>query len=537
MEWLFGRYSAFFYSLVSALGIGALILGQSNPPIYQYLLAGVSTVSSAVGAFDYLQKGSALRANFPILGHLRYFFESIRPELRQYFWEDDDDALPYSRNQRAMVYQRAKSEMAVRPFGSIEPMYKEDFDWLNHSLAPLEVTAADFKTMVGLGETAYEVSLLNISGTSFGALSPPAIRALNQGARLGGFAHNTGEGSLSAHHEAGGGDLILQVSTGYFGFRTSEGRLDRTLFKAKAQIAQVKMIEIKLSQGAKPGHGGMLPGSKVTAEIASTRGLPEGVDCLSPPAHIEFETPFELLEFACELRDLSGGKPVGIKLCIGHPWEFIAIVKAMVTSKQCLDFITVDGAEGGTGAAPAEFADHLGSPLTDALIFVDNALKGAGLRDRVKIAASGKIVSAYDVVKHCALGADWINMARPFMFALGCIQARNCASGLCPTGIATMNPNRYRVLDVDLKADRVRNFHRNTLAGVGELIAAAGIAHPVDLNRRHIVRRLSGSEILLADQIYPKVTPNQLFTNETIEDPRLAVYWPRVSGNNFKPTD
>jgi glutamate synthase domain-containing protein 2 len=530
MDWIWGRYSALLYSVILTILLVPLVMSQPLLSPLLLLTAGLA----AVGVHDYFQTAVMLRANFPILGHLRYFFESVRPELRQYFWEDDKDELPYSRNQRSMVYQRAKSMLAARPLGSIENMYEVDFTWLNHSISPIHSDASDYCTTVGEGEHAYEMSLLNISGTSFGSLSPRAIEALNTGAARGNFAHNTGEGSLSRYHQAGDGDLIWQISTGYFGCRTSDGRMDRALFAEKARLPQVKMIEIKLSQGAKPGHGGMLMGSKVTREIASTRGIPEGEDCISPASHVEFSTPDELLDFALELRTLSGGKPVGIKLCIGHPWEFIAIVKAMAERQEYVDFITVDGAEGGTGAAPVEFTDHLGCPLQDALVFVDNTLIGAGLRDRIKVAASGKIVSAYDIVKHCALGADWVNMARPFMFALGCIQARDCASGHCPTGIATMDPARYRVLDVAKKAELVHNFHHNTLVAVGEMIGAAGVLHPKLLNRRHIVRRLSASEIRLADQIYPSVAPGALIRGETVEDPRLDVYWNRVSGSSFQ---
>jgi len=532
MDWIWGRYSALLYAWIGALLLFPFVDEQPlSGPLSIFLLA-----LGLVGLMDFFQKKSALRANFPILGHFRYFFETVRPELRQYFWEDDNDELPFSRNQRSMVYKRAKSEMAARPLGSIEDMYREDFTWLNHSLRPIQVAADDFPSLVGQGDKHYHISLLNISGTSFGSLSPPAIEALNTGAFLGKFAHNTGEGSLSKYHEAGNGDLIWQISTGYFGCRTPEGRLDRAVFAEKASNDRVKMIEIKLSQGAKPGHGGMLLASKVTREIAVARGIPEGQDCISPASHVEFTTPRELLEFAEELRQLSGGKPIGIKLCIGHPWEFISIVKAMLELDLVLDFITVDGAEGGTGAAPAEFTDHLGCPLRDALIFVDNTLIGAGLRETVKIAASGKLVSAYDIVKHCALGADWINMARPFMFALGCIQARNCASGQCPTGIATMDPKRYRVVDVAMKAHRVWNFHHHTIRAVAEMIGAAGVAHPKALNRRHIVRRLSGSEILLADQIYPRVEPSALLRGEIVADQRLAVYWSKMSGASFQPT-
>jgi glutamate synthase domain-containing protein 2 len=530
MDWMWGRYSALLYSAI--LTILLVPLSLNLPLLSPVLLLAFGL--SAIGVYDYFQTAVTLRANFPILGHLRYFFESVRPELRQYFWEDDKDELPYSRNQRSMVYQRAQSVLAARPLGSIENMYEVDFSWLNHSILPIQIDASDFRTSVGVGEHAYDMSLLNISGTSFGSLSPRAIEALNRGAELGCFAHNTGEGSLSRYHQAGGGDLIWQISTGYFGCRAVDGRLDRQLFAEKARLRQVKMIEIKLSQGAKPGHGGMLMGSKVTREIASTRGVPQGQDCISPASHAEFSTPNGLLDFAIELRTLSGGKPVGIKLCIGHPWEFIAIVKAMVDRQEYLDFITVDGAEGGTGAAPVEFTDHLGCPLQDALVFVDNTLIGAGLRERIKVAASGKVVSAYDIVKHCALGADWVNMARPFMFALGCIQARNCASGNCPTGIATMDPARYRVLDVTTKAGLVRNFHHNTLQAVGELIGAAGVSHPKLLNRRHIVRRLSASEIRLADQIYPSVAAGALVRGETVADPRLDVYWSQVNGTSFQ---
>lgn len=421
--------------------------------------------------------------------------------MRQYFFEADGDELPFSREQRAMVYQRAKQQTAARPFGSVVKMYVEDHEWLNHSIQPVKVEAKDFRVTVGEGPHAYSMSALNISGTSFGSMSPPAILALNTGARLAGCAHNTGEGGISPYHVAGGGDIIWQIASGYFGCRTKEGRFDPELFRAKAAQPQVKMIEIKLSQGAKPGHGGMLLAAKVTPEIAAIRGVEASKDCISPPSHSAFSTPRELLQFANQLRELSGGKPVGIKLCIGHPWEFVAIVKAMVETKMVLDFITVDGAEGGTGAAPGEFTDHIGSPLHDALVFVDNALKGAGLRKRVKVAASGKIVSAYDIVRTCALGADWCNMARPFMFALGCIQARDCSSGRCPTGITTMNPKRYRVLDVDIKSQRIRNFHHNTLHAVAEMLGAAGLKHTNELTRRYVVRRLSASEIKLADQI------------------------------------
>lgn len=533
MEFVFGRYAVLFYSTLAFIltALASLEYFAIAP------LSVVLGVLTAVGWHDYVQKKRSVLGNYPLLGRFRFIFESIRPELRQYFWESDTDELPFSRNQRAMVYQRAKDIQAARPFGSILNMYDEDFNWLNHSVLPSHISDSDFHTTVGEGPRAYDISVLNISGTSFGALSPPAIEALSLGAKRGGFAHNTGEGSFSKYHAAGGGDTIWQISTGYFGCRTAEGKFNPEAFTDKAQLDQIKMIEIKMSQGAKPGHGGMLMAPKVTPEIAETRGVPEYQDCISPSRHSEFSNPNELLDFVETLRDLSGGKPVGIKLCIGHPWEFIAIVKAMVETGKLIDFITVDGAEGGTGAAPVEFAQHLGSPLRDALVFVDNCLRGAGLRDRVKVAASAKIVSAYDIVRHCALGADWCNMARPFMFAIGCIQARDCASGHCPSGVATMNPGRYRVIDVNDRAQRVHNFHKNTLHALTEMLEAAGLTHTHQLNRRHIVRRLSASQIKLADQIYPRVEVNALIEGKPVKDPRLASYWHRVSGASFSPID
>ena len=532
MEFVWGRYSALFYTGAGAIFfIGFGILFGS----FWFFLAAGLLFLFLVGISDYAQKKRAVLGNFPLMGRFRFIFEAIRPELRQYFWEADSDELPYSRNQRAMVYQRSKQILATRPFGSDENQYLEDFNWLNHSITPSKIEDDDFRIKVGEGANAYEISVLNISGTSFGSISPKAIQSFSAGAKKGGFAHNTGEGSLSKYHEKGGGDTIWQISTGYFGCRTKDGKFDENQFAEKAKLPQVKMIEIKLSQGAKPGHGGMLLGAKVSHEIAETRNVAVYQDVISPHKHSEFSTPGELLEFVNKLRDLSEGKPVGIKLCIGHPWEFIAIVKAMVQTSIYLDFITVDGSEGGTGAAPVEFTEHLGSPLRDAVVFVDNALIGAGLRDRVKVAASGKIVSAYDIVRICAIGADWCNMARPFMFSIGCIQARDCASGHCPTGIATMDAKRYRVIDIKDRAERVFNFQKNTKFALKELLEAAGLKHPSELNRRHIVRRLSASQIKLADQIYPKVGNGALIRGECVEDVRLTTYWDRVDQSSFQP--
>ncbi len=371
-EILFGRY-AVWATVCGLTVLSALGILLSSHMIWPTVVFGFFAVS---GCRDYFKSTHPVRANYPLLGRLRYLLESIRPELRQYFWESDTDETPYSRNQRATVYQRAKNNQAKRSFGTEKAVYEEDFNWLNHSVNPIKITDHDFRVEVGVQgqDLTYSMSLLNISGMSFGALSPPAVEALSQGAQLGGFAQNTGEGSLSRYHASGGGDLIWQISTGYFGCRTPDGCFDAELFKQTATSIQVKMIEIKLSQGAKPGHGGVLPAPKVTEEIARARGIPMGQTCESPASHAEFSTPTELLEFSQRLKSLSGGKPVGVKLCIGHPWEFVALVKAMVETGKVLDFITVDGSEGGTGAAPTEFSDHIGSPLRDAIVFVDISL-------------------------------------------------------------------------------------------------------------------------------------------------------------------
>ena len=532
MGLIWGRFSALFYVWLISLVFIVLALYFS---IFFFVPAFIIGCLGLVGIYDRLQKRRAVLANFPLLGRLRFMMEAIRPELRQYFWESDKDELPYSRNQRSMVYQRSKSLLAARPFGSDEDHYADDFNWLNHSITPSQIDSDDFRIEVGEDQKPYSMSILNISGTSFGSLSPKAIESLSAGAKKGGFAHNTGEGSLSKYHQAGGGDTIWQISTGYFGCRASDGKFDANKFSDRAQLDQVKMIEIKLSQGAKPGHGGMLLAPKVTPEIAEARGVEAFKDVISPHRHSEFSNPQELLLFVSKLRELSGGKPVGIKLCIGHPWEFIAVVKAMVQMQMFIDFVTVDGSEGGTGAAPAEFTDHLGSPLRDAIVFVDNTLRGAGLRGRVKVAGSGKIVSAYDIARVCALGADWCNMARPFMFSLGCIQARDCSSGHCPTGIATMDPSRYAAVSVSDRSERVFNFQKNTREALKELLEAAGLQHPSELTRRHIVRRLSASKIKLAEQIYPNVEESALLTDGFVRDPRLSSYWDRMDKSSFSP--
>jgi glutamate synthase domain-containing protein 2 len=457
-----------------------------------------------LGWIDFLQTRQSVRRNYPLTGRLRYALEYIRPELRQYFLEDDEQKLPFSRSQRAMVYARSKMENDKRGFGSIKDMYSADAEWLVHSMRPVASDPASFRVRVGETQCLqpYDLSLLNVSGMSFGALSPNAIKALNKGAARGGFAHDTGEGSISSHHREHGGDLIWQIGSGYFGCRSADGHFDPERFAQQASSSQVKMIEVKLSQGAKPGHGGVLPKAKITAEIAEVRGVPMGQDCVSPARHTAFSTPVELLGFLCQLRQLSGGKPVGLKLCVGHPAEWFSLVKAMNDTGKFPDFVVVDGSEGGTGAAPIEFADHVGMPLRDGLQLVHNSLVGAGLRSRIRIGASGKVISAFDMARCLALGADWCNSARGFMFALGCIQSRTCHTDHCPTGVATQDPVRQRAIVVTDKSQRVFYFHANTLHALADLLGAAGLQHPRELTAQHLmVRNAQGHAQTLASTL------------------------------------
>ncbi len=487
---------------------------------------------SLVGIIDVTQTKQAIRRNYPILAHFRFFFEYIRPEIRQYFIESDHEAAPFSRADRSLVYQRAKRDSDKRPFGTQLDVYEAGYEWINHSIAPVEHESNDFRITIGQGDKAYSASIFNISAMSFGALSANAIRALNRGAKDGGFAHDTGEGSISKYHREHGGDLIWELGSGYFGCRTADGKFDPVRFKEQAQDPQVKMVELKLSQGAKPGHGGVLPGPKVTAEIAETRGVQVGVDCVSPAKHSVFSTPIEMLEFIAQMRELSGGKPAGMKLAIGHPWEFFAIAKAMVKSGITPDFIVVDGSEGGTGAAPVEFTDHVGVPLREALLLVHNTLVGIGLRDRVKIGASGKLVSAFDIARTMAMGADWCNSARGFMFAVGCIQAQTCHTGNCPTGVTTQDPIRQRALVVPDKATRVTSFHKSTMHALGELIAAAGLRHPSELKPEHIIRRISTTEVTSLATLYKFIKPGELLDNQSSHRV-FAYYWERASAESF----
>ncbi len=468
-----------------------------------------------LGIYDSFQLSHAVIRNFPVIGRARYLMEAIRPEIQQYFVESDTSGRPFSRELRSVIYQRAKVATDTRPFGTIRDLHEVGSEWIAHSLSPKHPCDQEPRILIGEGrcDQPYLASVLNVSAMSFGSLSKNAILALNGGAKLGGFAHNTGEGGLSPYHLEPGGDLIWQIGTGYFGCRTPEGDFDPKEFACKAKLDSVKMIEIKLSQGAKPGHGGILPGAKVTPEIAQVRGVPVGKDVNSPPSHRAFTTPKGLLDFIVELRELSGSKPTGFKLCVGQPSEFLSICKAMVETGIVPDFITVDGAEGGTGAAPMEFSNSIGMPLTDGLLFVQNALLGCDLRKKIRVICSGKIVTGFNMVQRMAIGADLCNSARAMMFALGCIQALKCNTNHCPVGVATQDPDLVRGLDITGKTPRVYNYHRNTINGFLEILGAAGLSHMDQLQPQHIQRRVSPTQVHDYSQIYRYLQPGALLSS------------------------
>ena len=513
------------------LGVTALFL----------LLAGLA----GVGVYDLRQTRHAILRNYPILGHMRFALEFIRPEIRQYFIEGDVEAgEPFTRAQRSVVYQRAKGMPDVRPFGTKLDVGANGYEWINHSMQTTHIESHDFRIWIG-GQPGvpregvspctqpYNASVFNISAMSFGALSANAILALNLGARMDGFAHDTGEGGISRYHREHGGDLIWEIGSGYFGCRNEDGTFSPERFAQQAVDPQVKMIEIKISQGAKPGHGGMLPGAKVTREIAAARGIPVGQDCVSPSAHSAFSTPIELMHFIARQRELSGGKPVGFKLCIGHIWEWFAIVKAMLETDITPDYIVVDGAEGGTGAAPIEFADHMGAPVQEGLNLVSNTLIGVNLRHRIKIGAAGKVINSFDLARMFALGADWCNSGRGFMMALGCIQAQVCHTGFCPTGITTQDPLRERALVVADKAPRVAQYHANTLHALKELLQAAGLMHPDQLYTHHIVRRVDATHVRLLSAMMPTMRFGAILDDLEHQHNVYRLYWPLADARSF----
>lgn len=487
-----------------------------------------------LGIYDVVQRRHTVLRLHPVIGHIRYLFESVRKEIQQYFVESDIDGAPVNREFRSLVYQRAKGARDTRPFGTIFDVYRDGCEWINHSLAPKKIVNHDPRIIFGEATCSqpYAASPLNISAMSYGALSKTAIMALNKGAKMGGFAHNTGEGGLSPYHQEYSADIIWQIGTGYFGCRDETGGFDADKFQKTASLNVVKMIEIKLSQGAKPGHGGILPAAKLTEEIAGIRDVPMGQDVVSPPAHSTFDSPTGLLKFVAQLRELSGGKPVGFKLCIGRKSEFLGICKAMLETGITPDFIAVDGSEGGTGAAPIELTNSVGTPLRDGLVFVDRALKGVGLRNKMRLIAAGKAISAFHVIRLLALGADTVNVARAMMFALGCIQSRSCNTDKCPTGIATQNPARYRALDIEDKGQRVFNYHKAMIENTLELLAAAGLEKLEDLRPGHIHQRVGGTVVRHYDDMYPAIPEACLLSDSSIPE-NWKNAWARANANTW----
>lgn len=528
------RYSVL--TIAVACTVSLAILTWRYPDNLGIVCALIVAASlAALGIHDLLQTKHAILRNYPIAAHLRFILEDIRPEIRQYFFEADTDGAPFPRDKRAIVYQRAKKDLDKRPFGTLYDVYESRYEWLHHSMAPKQPAREPFRLTIGGPHCSrpYSASVFNISAMSYGSLSANAILALNKGAQMGGFAHDTGEGGVTPYHRRYGGDLIWEIGSAYFCCRNADGSFSPGKFADVAADPQIKMVEVKLSQGAKPGHGGVLPGAKVTPEIARIRGIEEGRDCISPAHHSAFSTPIGLLEFIDELRHLSGGKPTGFKLCIGHPWEFLAVVKAMVETGITPDFIVVDGKEGGTGAAPLEFMDHLGMPLRDGLTFVHAALVGANIRDRIRIAASGKIVSAFDMARVMALGADWCNAGRGFMFAVGCIQAQQCHTGNCPTGVTTQDPTRQRGIVVPAKGERVMQFHKETVKALAELIAAAGLSHPGELKPHHFMHRAAPDRVVTFAELYHQLAPGELLAGTA--DPRFRDAWAMARADTFAP--
>ncbi len=468
-----------------------------------------------LGYIDIFQKKQTIRRNFPVIGNFRYLLELVRPEINQYFVESNIDGKPFSRERRSLIYQRAKGVIDTIPFGTQQDVYAANYEWVNHSLAPKPVLKEAPRIRVGGSQCKkpYEASIYNISAMSYGSLSQAAVRALNKGAKMGGFSHNTGEGGLSPYHLENGGDLVWQIGTGYFSCRNEDGTFSESEFKKRATLANVKMIEIKLSQGAKPGHGGILPASKVTKEISEIRGVPMKRDVISPPGHSAFDSPEGLLRFVQKLRDLSEGKPIGFKLCVGKKREFLSICKAMLSTGILPDFITVDGGEGGTGAAPLEFSNSVGTPLNEGLVFVHNSLMGCGVRDQIRIIASGHISSGFNIVTKMALGADLCNAARPMLFALGCIQALRCNNNTCPTGVATQDPALWKGLDVGDKSQRVKNFHHATVHSFLEVLSASGLSHPSQIRPWHVQRRIAATTVKHYGELYSFVEKGALLKN------------------------
>ena len=545
-------------AVVTYLGLASLRIQHSLRPTFYVVSAGAVLLTGALGYLlhrwclwgyvvvvplvalgvaDITQKRHTIRRNFPVIGNFRYLLEKIRPEIRQYFIESDADEAPYSREKRTVVYTRAKGTVDTIPFGTRRPVYRVGYEWIMHSMAAKVPPPGTPRVTVGGPDCSqpYSAAFLNVSAMSFGALSRNAVLALNRGAQLGGFYHNTGEGGISPYHLEHGGDLVWQVGTGYFGCRTDDGAFCPDRFRDRAAGPTVKMIEVKLSQGAKPGHGGILPAAKVTPEIAEIRGVPMGRDVISPPAHTAFSSPIEMMEFIGRLRELSDGKPIGFKLCVGHRRELLSLFKAMLETGIYPDFVTVDGAEGGTGAAPVEFSNSVGMPMVDGLLLVRNALVGIDARERVRIIAAGRISTGYHIARLLALGADLCNSARAMMFAVGCIQALKCNTNHCPVGVATQDASLCRALDPGDKSERVASYQAATVESMMELLGAAGLSHPSDLTPWHVARRVSATEIKTFAEIYDFVDPGSLLSEPCPES--LDRHWRRADASSFRPPE
>lgn len=497
-------------------------------------LGSVAAALGGVAIHDLTQTKNPVLRNYPVLGHMRTLLTDIGPELRQYFIERDWDGRPFNRDQRNAIYERAKGMQSETSFGTVQDVYATNHEHLVHTLSPVDEPSEPPRTLIGGKDCTqpYSISMLNVSSMSFGSLSKNAVRALNKGAAMGGFAHNTGEGGVSPYHKEFGGDLVWQMGTGYFGARTHDGDFDPAKFRDRAADDQVKMVELKVSQGAKPGIGGVLPADKITKEVSEIRDVPMGKDCISPAAHRVFSTPVELIEFIAKMRELSGGKPAGFKLCVSSRREVLAICKAIREVGTAPDFIVVDGSEGGTGAAPIDFEDHMGMPLTHGLMTVHNALVGTGLRDQIKLGASGKVAGGSDIVMRMIQGADYTNSARAMMMAVGCIQAQRCHTGECPTGVATQDPRRNRAVVVKDKSQAVYNYHKTTVNTAVRLMASMGVTDPADLNPEMLRRNISPTESRSYASIYEWLRPGQL-----LEDPPSSwtADWKAASPDTFRP--
>ena len=518
-----------------ALG-GAAIVGIYLTLVspWGWLILVPALIALGFAIYDAMQTEHTLRRNYPLFARIRWGMEDLRPFVRSYILEGDLEGRPFSHDERALIYARSKNQVSDHPMGTELDVYSDEYEWLGHSIAPNESAPHDFRVTVGGPQCTkpYSASMLNISAMSFGSLGANAIEALNLGAKKGNFYHDTGEGSFSPYHEKHGGDIVWELGSGYFGCRDDEGSFCEKKFTEVATRDQIKMIEIKLSQGAKPGHGGVLPKAKITEEIAKTRQIPMGEDCVSPAAHSAFSTPIEMMHWVARLRELSGGKPVGIKLCVGHPHEVFAVIKAMLETQIYVDFIVVDGAEGGTGAAPVELSNRVGMPLREGLILVQNALVGSNLRDKIKLAASGKVHSGAGLAMNAAMGADWCNAARAFMFSVGCVQSMRCHTGTCPTGVATQVEWRQKGLVVEDKAERVAEFHKQTLAAMRDIVVAMGLDNPWEIHPASLHERTNSARSDSMDQIYQFLKPGELLDHP--EETHYARYWKVAQASSFR---